>query len=151
MPTPKWKKGFCPNPKGRPKVDPQTKGFRELNNAEVTLAIRKYYGQPLAKLQEEFKNSETPAGDLMIISVMISAIKHGDYKRLDSLLDRACGRPKQVIEHQGGQTLKIEEERRRTAFLAMLKADDTSAQALEVLAKIDEAAIEADDETTDPR
>lgn len=138
----KYKPGQSGNPKGGKKLDPMVKGATHLNNATVTLAIHKYYDLPREKLAELLKDPSTAAGDAMIISVMLHAIKTGDYKRLDSLLDRACGRVKQVVEHQGSQTLKIEEERRKAAFVAMLTSNEQAAAALEVLIKTEEETRE---------
>lgn len=102
-----FKKGHPGGP-GRPPIDPETKAARHLNHATVTAAIQRYYNLSLAELQALFVSKDTPSGDLMIISVMIKAIKEGDYKRLDMLLNRSCGRVKQTLEHAGVDGKPIE-------------------------------------------
>lgn len=145
----RWKPGESGNPKGSKPIPGEVKAAKHLNNAQVTLAIQKYYGMSITELKEARQNPKTPAGDCMIISVMLYAITKGDYRRLDALLDRACGRVKQVVEHQGGQTLEIKQEERRKAFIKMLKDNPEAAVALEHIAKVGEGIHEAESEDED--
>lgn len=52
------------------------------------------------ELQQVIRDPETDAADLMICQIVVHAIKTGDQKRLDFILERTVGKVKESLEIQ---------------------------------------------------
>lgn len=91
------------NPNGRPKIPDDIKEARSLNKFEVERTITKYlYCSPkeLEAYANEAKRKDTDlrAIDMLIISIITTAVNRSDYKRFNFLLDRVIGRVPQKLE-----------------------------------------------------
>lgn len=86
------------NPSGRPKEPADLGELRKLTQAQFQRLLFRFVRMPLPDLKRKLENPETPVLDLMIGRVVFRAIKDGDYKRLDFLLDRMIGKVKEHIE-----------------------------------------------------
>jgi hypothetical protein len=88
--------------KGNPGRLPGTvvipKKILNLNRKEAEEKISKYLKMTPVDLEKVSKNPETLAIDLLIISVIMHAMKTGDYTRLNFLFDRTIGRVKEKID-----------------------------------------------------
>lgn len=90
MATNYFKEGNPGSP-GRPKLDPEVVAVRNLTTAEYIKRVNKYLLMEVDELKYQAKQPGTIVLDQMIISVVMHAIKFGDYKRIESLLSRAIG------------------------------------------------------------
>lgn len=85
-------KGFLPK---------EVKEARLHNAVEFEGSLYKYMQMPLDGLKKAFKEPTTSARDLAVIQILMKAIKQGDYRCLDFLLDRTIGKVKQNLEVSG--------------------------------------------------
>lgn len=60
--------------------------------------VYKYQSTSLSTLKKIAKDKSTPAGDLIVIAIVINALEKGDNARLAFLLDRTIGKVKDVSE-----------------------------------------------------
>ena len=83
---------------GRPRVSPEQKKLTRLTKTRFNTAVRKYLHLNKAELKKVALDKDTPALDLMIISVMNKAITAGDEKRLNWFLEQLFGKLKEKTE-----------------------------------------------------
>ncbi len=88
---------------------------RRLTRVRLEEILQKYLGTPLTKLKELIKDpGDTPAIELIIVSVLAKSITHGDQHRLEFLLNRIIGKvPDKVhvtdeTDHEEIERLKAE-------------------------------------------
>lgn len=83
----KWKKGFCPNPKGKPK------------GSEDTVTILTRILNRIVKTKDPFTGESTQitAKEALLLKQFSQAIQ-GDQKSFDRIFDRLEGKPKQIID-----------------------------------------------------
>ena len=79
---------------------------RNHNAVQFEKSIYNYMNYTFAELKEAFNNKKTCARDLAVINILMKAIKEGDYRCLDFLLDRTIGKVKQALELNGEVEVK---------------------------------------------
>src|SRR6266581_3752396 len=85
-------KGEIHNPRGRPKIPQELKLAKKLRRATFEIVGHRYIMLPVKQLRVRHKDENLPAIDVLVISIILQAIKHGDSARLNFLLDRLIGR-----------------------------------------------------------
>lgn len=103
-----FKPGQSGNPNGRPKMPPEVKESRKLNQASVELLLNKYLLMPFEELKALIEAQKCSAGDMLIATVIYKGITKGDHYRLDFLLNRLIGKVTDRIEHKGVSLYVIE-------------------------------------------
>lgn len=95
-----FKKGVSGNSGGRPKIpDELKKSAKPFGSQELKYTICKYLAKDKSELHGLLTAPGTPSLDLAIIAIIVKAIAHGDYGRLNCLLDRVVGKVTDKIEH----------------------------------------------------
>ncbi len=87
--------------KGRPPLTKEEKEVMKLARHEVTKVISKYFGFNREEVREVMANPQTVMLDAMVLSVMSHALKKGDEKRLNWLLEQVVGKVKDKVEITG--------------------------------------------------
>ena len=108
-------KGQVLNPNGRPKVPEHIKEARKMTQIKFADILYKHINSTHGELQDMMDNPETPALDMIVVKVLAEAIKHGDEKRLNFILDRTIGKVKEVREHHHNITGAIFDLKKLTA------------------------------------
>lgn len=93
--------------KGAPRVPEDIKQLRKLNKEELERILNKYIDMTREELKCAEKDPETKSFDLMIISTVQKAVLHGDYKRINFLLERLVGKVKEQIEVSGNANVAL--------------------------------------------
>lgn len=99
---PAGKKGFQkgnPGGPGRPKKDPAFAQVYKLTKHEVEQGLIHFLKMDVDELEETLKDKKRTVMEHMVGRVALMAIKNGDYQRLNFLLERIIGKPKEAIEH----------------------------------------------------
>lgn len=91
-------KGKSGNPKGRPKATPENKSLRALTAFRFNEIVQKYLHSNIEDLKVIMKDKKTPALDMMLLSAILTAIRAGDLKTLNLILDRIIGKPRDVVD-----------------------------------------------------
>lgn len=84
--------------KGRPPKDFELAQIMKINKQLVDERLSRYMFMTRERLLEVEKNPQTPAMDIMIISLINKGIKVGDPMILNFLLDRTIGKVKESVE-----------------------------------------------------
>lgn len=92
-----FKPGQSGNPKGRPVLPPELRAIKILTPLELSAYVSKYAKMPAIEMKEAVLNPTLPMIELVIANIFMRAVEQGDYQRLAFLLDRAVGRPKEII------------------------------------------------------
>jgi len=108
----KWSKGQTGNSKGRPpKVltsiisDLKNQGYERVTATTITESIEHLIGLPQDRLQELLTDKEQP----MSVRIIIKALLSGKgFEALNTILDRAHGKPKQQMDVQSTGEQKME-------------------------------------------
>jgi hypothetical protein len=93
-----WKPGQSGNPSGMPRIPDALRGIHSLTQLEVVKVVSKYARMTREELQRAITATDIPMLELAVASVFAQSAKRGDYQRLAFLLDRAIGKPKEVVE-----------------------------------------------------
>ena len=97
------KKGQVLNPYGRPKLTPDQNRMRFLTKADIAEAITKIWAMPFEELRTlATKQEGVPSGQLIIARIIFAAAQKSDTGRMDAILNRAIGKPKEEIVLTGG-------------------------------------------------
>ena len=80
---------------GRPRVSEEQKEVMKLTRTKFNTITMKYLNYNRAELEKIARHPETPAIDMMVISVMVKAIKQGDEKKLNWFLEQLFGKLKE--------------------------------------------------------
>lgn len=105
MPNYKPKKGrpFEPgksgNPRGSSEIARQLGDVKHLNKLKVAEILNRFMTMSLDEVMLFANNKSNPAVEVLVASIIVFGIKHGDQSRLTFLLDRLLGKPKEEIEH----------------------------------------------------
>lgn len=83
---------------GRPRVDADLKAIMKVNKQIVDEKLSRFMFMTRQRLDEVETNEQTPAMDVMIISLIKKGIKAGDPNILNFLLDRTIGKVKDSVE-----------------------------------------------------
>lgn len=103
----KFKKGESGNPNGRPKLPRELRHCMNMNKIKFAELLVKYLDYSLEDLKKVKSEKETPSLDRIVISIILNAIKKGDEKRLDFLMNRIIGKSESKIDiTTGGESLK---------------------------------------------
>jgi hypothetical protein len=78
--------------KGRPKFPVEQKMAQKLTRTKFRAITMRYLGHTRGELESIARNPETPAIDMVVISILIKAIKGGDEKRLNWFLEQLFGK-----------------------------------------------------------
>jgi hypothetical protein len=86
----RWKPGQSGNASGKPK--------QLLTKDRVTSILGKFANMSRADLEAVMEDPKATMIEVMIASVMVKAVRDGDYGRLDFLLNRSVGKVKEELE-----------------------------------------------------
>lgn len=92
--------GTSGNPRGTVKLPEELKAIKSLSQLEVTKLISKYARMNRDELIDAKNNPAIAVIDLTVISIFAKSIELGDFTRLSFLLDRCCGKVKDIIEDE---------------------------------------------------
>ena len=87
-----FQKGQSGNPAGAPRVPVDIKKARSLTRTELERILNRYLHMTPAELYEAQQKPTTSALQHVVIAIVVAAVKDGDQKRLDFLLDRLIGK-----------------------------------------------------------
>lgn len=87
-----------PGGPGRKPTPKDLKGVKKMSRYEFELRLAKYASCTLAELKKHRRHPDTPALDLMLLSVMIKGIGQGDHQRWNALVDRMFGKVKDKVD-----------------------------------------------------
>lgn len=91
----RFQKGSNPNPLGAGAHNPVVKVIRRLTQSEVAEVASLVLEKNADKLKEIRDSKDTPALKAWMCSVALKGIEYGDPQRLNALLDRVIGKPKE--------------------------------------------------------
>jgi len=91
-----------PRKKGDPPLNPSGKPKAAYSKDQIKAKITNLMAEPVDVLEKKLTGGRCSALEAMICSVIITAVKSGDFTRLNGLLDRTLGKVKEEIE----QTIK---------------------------------------------
>jgi len=95
----KGKKGFSKGENGYQATVPEDlRQARKLTKVEIELVLNKYLYLPFGEIQAALRDPTKPTIEILIISVLLTAIKRGDHDRLNFVLDRLLGKVKQDVD-----------------------------------------------------
>ncbi len=97
----KFKPGQSGNPGGRPKLPADIAEARKLNQHELERVINQYIWMTKDELKAAAKAPTTTVMELMIASIVASAIEKGDQMRLEFILARIIGKVRDQLELTG--------------------------------------------------
>lgn len=90
---------FKPGENGYHKTVPEDlRQARRLTKIDVELVLNKYLYLPFGEIQAALRDPMKPTIEILIISVLLTAIKRGDHDRLNFVLDRIIGKVKQDVD-----------------------------------------------------
>lgn len=132
------KKGQVINPYGNLPIGDDLKNARKLTRADFERTANKYMQMTWEMIDELIKQKNLPMMDYMIVSIMHRAVKDGDQKRLDFLLDRLIG---QVVRR-----IRVQHEEEPIVKQIPMQVSDE--ERLEMLEKMRQRIIDAKAEQT---
>lgn len=92
----------------------EDKALRKLSRESFKTIVARNFMKTLAELEEivdeNDRNSTVPAGELLVINVLISAIKTKDEKKMEALLLRSIGKTREVVSEDRRVTIKITDQ-----------------------------------------
>jgi hypothetical protein len=97
----RFKKGISGNPNGCPPMPKEVKEARKLNRIEVERLLNKFLQWPSEDVIKFANDQSNPALEVLIARVLSVAMKNGDDKRLNFLLDRLVGKVKENVAIEG--------------------------------------------------
>lgn len=95
----KFKKGESGNPNGRPRKwisELKEKGYKP---SEVNDCILVMLSMTLEELAEVYKNQKATIMEKTVANALKKSLEKGSLYSLDTLLNRAVGKPKESIDH----------------------------------------------------
>lgn len=104
---PRFKKGVCPNPKGRPKGATTKAELKQYTAQLIADTINKLMGLAVPELQKIAANPITPSIEAIIARGLVKDKLQGTMNNFDRILDRAIGKVpiKQQITGADGKDL----------------------------------------------
>lgn len=112
-------KNFHPGENGYQKTVPEDlRQARKLTKTEIELILYKYLDKPIGELMAEVKDPMKPTIEILVMSVLITAIKKGDHDRLNFVLDRLIGKVKDNVDH----TIKLSFHEQCVEFIESIEA-----------------------------
>lgn len=100
-----------------------------MNRLEFERILNKYVNLTLAEIKAEAEKPDTPAIEVVVAKVIAEAIKRGDEKRLEFLLNRLIGPVKIIlqVEDLSDADITAEAQRRGLALLQGGKGSEAPA------------------------
>ena len=89
------------NPKGAPKLPPELKAARELNQRELERIINTLLHLSRNQLVQRLKDPKLTMIERIAARILQASESVADEKRLGFILDRMLGKPKERVEHSG--------------------------------------------------
>ena len=77
---------------------------RKMTRVVYEAILQKYMGYTLKQVQDSMAHPETPSIDLLVLSILSKAMKHGDPVRAEFLLSRLVGPTKDSKEPEKTDT-----------------------------------------------
>jgi hypothetical protein len=96
---PAWEKGESGNPNGRPRKwisELKEKGYKP---SEVNDCILVMLSMTLDELAEVYKNPKATIMEKTVANALKKSLEKGSLYSIDTLLNRAVGKPKESIDH----------------------------------------------------
>lgn len=93
-----FKKGQSGNPGGKPKLPKELKEIVQFTNAEMQRVISKYFRMDKEEINIAGDSTTLPMIEVVIARTIQSSAKYGDYHKVLPLVDRLCGKVKEMIE-----------------------------------------------------
>jgi hypothetical protein len=96
---PRWEKGESGNPNGRPRKwisELKEKGYKP---SEVNDCILVMLSMTLDELAEVYKNPKATIMEKTVANALKRSLEKGSLYSIDTLLNRAVGKPKESIDH----------------------------------------------------
>lgn len=123
-----FKPGQMPGP-GRPPAPPELKEARKLNQIDFELLVNKFLRMNKEDIQEVLRSNTSTTLELMIAGIISRGVTGGDQNRLEFILSRLFGKPKERHEITGldGNPLR--------AQIALMSDEDISKELYELAAK----------------
>ena len=104
---PKWNKGESGNPNGRPRKwisQLKESGYKQ---SEINDCILVMLSMTLDELAEVYKNPKATIMEKTVANALKKSLEKGSLYSIDTLLNRAVGKPKESIDHTtNGEALK---------------------------------------------
>jgi hypothetical protein len=95
------------NPNGRPKLSPEVKEIQKLTNEKLISLMNDLIGCDLPELKAKLSDPKATILKLMLGAVLKQALEKGDDKRIDFLLNRMVGKPKEHIDISSESGIKV--------------------------------------------
>lgn len=104
-----------PGGPGRPAVTPQLKQLKKLNAEKLAEILNRLAHATVDELKAISQDPMTSIFELTICAILKNAVQKGDQQRVNFLLDRLVGKPKEQVEHStsDGFRLIIEDYRKK--------------------------------------
>lgn len=104
---PRWQKGESGNPNGRPRKwisQLKESGYKQ---SEINDCILVMLSMTLDELAEVYKNPKATIMEKTVANALKKSLEKGSLYSIDTLLNRAVGKPKESIDHTtNGEALK---------------------------------------------
>jgi len=95
-----FRPGVSGNKKGRPKIRDNLKEVKLMTKSDMRRLIQKIVDMTPQELIDLSTNMEVPALEMMLASVAVNAIKHGDQSKINFLLERTIGKVADKHEYE---------------------------------------------------
>lgn len=79
-------------------MHPDDKKLAKLTRTDIKVLINRFANYDMIKLQELLQDKTRTVLEHAIGRIFLVAIKEGDYRRLDAMLDRLIGKVKEQVE-----------------------------------------------------
>lgn len=121
-PKNKFKAGNKAGAKGRTPAPAEVIGLRNLDKRHAHKILTKFCFYTLSELEEARVHPMTTALELMVISIIMSAIRFGDPNRLNFIFDRTIGKALETPIDPGKEALKTLDDEQIYLLLERNKA-----------------------------
>ena len=129
--TTSWQSGQSGNPNGRPKLSLAEKTIKGATRTELSQAVENIHGLNLVALRKLVNSNKDPWIYVAVARAALEAAETGDFSKLDRVLDRIIGKPKQELKHIAEQSHDVRMNVEVTKVLKELPQDELIAMAKE--------------------
>ncbi len=81
---------------GAPTIPEDVKQSRKMNRIEFERVLQKYVGMSGVEINSVIQNKQTPILEGVVAKILAKAFNDGDSRRLEFILDRLIGKPKEI-------------------------------------------------------
>ena len=85
--------------KGRPPVPDDVRGLKLMNQRDVELLLNTFMDKSADELVKFSQDLKNPVKEILVARILVEAIRKGDENRLEFVLNRLLGKPKEITEH----------------------------------------------------